>query len=130
MQQNKEKSGLRKRLLSFKCAFQGLAQVFSKELNFRIHLAAAIVVISLGALCRISNTEWLAVIFCIGLVIAFEIMNTAVEKLVDLVSPHYSDKAKQIKDMAAAGVLVAAIAAVFAGMIIFLPYLMRFFKQL
>jgi diacylglycerol kinase len=130
MQQNKGKPGLRDRLLSFKYAFQGLSQVFSNEVNFRIHMAAALLVIGLGVLLGINTTEWLVIIFCIGWVAALEIMNTAVERLVDLVSPKHSNKAKQIKDMAAAGVLVAAIVAALAGVMVFLPHFLSLFKQL
>jgi diacylglycerol kinase len=130
MQQNKGKPGLHDRLLSLKYAFQGLLQVFSNEVNFRIHMAVAILVVGLGALSGINKTEWLVIIFCIGWVAALEIMNTAVERLVDLVSPQYSDKAKQIKNMTAAGVLVAAIVAALAGVMVFLPYLLSFIKQL
>jgi diacylglycerol kinase len=130
MQQNKGKPGLHDRLLSFKYAFQGLLQVFSNEVNFRIHMAVAILVVGLGALLGINKTEWLVIIFCIGWVAALEIMNTAVERLVDLVSPQYSDKAKQIKNMTAAGVLVAAIVAALAGVMVFLPYLLSFIKHL
>ncbi len=130
MLQNKRKPGLRFRLLSFKYAFQGLSQVFSNEVNFRIHMAAAILAVGLGVLLRISKTEWLVIIFCIGWVAAMEIMNTAVERLVDLVSPKHSNKAKLIKDMAAAGVLVAAIVAALAGVMVFLPHFLSLFKQL
>jgi diacylglycerol kinase len=130
MQHNKGKSGLRDRLLSFKYAFQGLSQIFNKEVNFRIHMAVAILVVGLGVLLRINKIEWLLVIFSIGWVVALEILNSAVERLVDLVSPQNSEKAKQIKDMAAAGVLVAAIVAAFAGVMVFLPHLLIFFKLL
>lgn len=130
MQQNKVKTGLRDRLLSFKYAFQGLSQVFSNEVNFKIHMAVAILVVGLGVLLGINKTEWLVIIFCIGWVAALEIMNTAVERLVDLVSPQYSDKAKQIKNMTAAGVLVASIVAALAGVMVFLPHFVSLFKQL
>ena len=99
--------------------------MWKSEHNFRIHLAAALIVIILGFLFRIRSIEWMGIVLCFGLVIATEIMNTAVEKLVDFVSPQNNEKAGQIKDIAAAAVLVSACAACVAGLIIFLPYLFR-----
>jgi diacylglycerol kinase (ATP) len=116
---------LRKQIASFKPAFKGLAFLLKNEHNFRIHVAATLIVIVLGILFRIRPIEWIAVVLCFGLVISTEIMNTAVEKLVDFVSPQNNEKAGQIKDIAAAAVLVSACIAFIAGLIIFLPYLFR-----
>jgi len=88
-------------------------------------MAAALVVIILAVLFRIRPIEWIGIVLCFGLVISTEIMNTAIEKLVDFVSPQNNDKAGQIKDIAAAAVLVSACVAFTAGLIIFLPYLFR-----
>jgi len=71
----------------------------------------------------ITRTEWIVIILCIGVVIAAELFNTAIERLVDLVSPERHPIAGQVKDIAAGAVLVCAVAAAIIGIIIFLPYL-------
>ncbi len=67
--------------------------------------------------------EWVAIILCIGMVLATELINTAIERLVDLISPDRNPIAGQIKDIAAGAVLICAIAAAIVGLIIFIPYL-------
>lgn len=130
MQTIKKKSRLRDRLLSFRYAWHGLSQILKKELHFRIHLVAACAVLLAGFLFRVSRTDWLVLILCIGLVMALEVINSAVERLVDLVSPHKSEQAKLIKDMAAGAVLLAALCALVAGTVVLLPYFVIFIKQL
>ena len=70
---------------------------------------------------------WMIIILCIGVVIAAELFNTAIEKLVDLVSPQQHPVAGQVKDIAAGAVLVCAATAAIIGLIVFIPYLTRFF---
>ncbi len=65
--------------------------------------------------------EWCLVVFCIGLVMVAEALNTSIEFLTDLVSPEWNDKAGQVKDLAAAGVLLSAITAIIIGIFVFLP---------
>ena len=72
---------------------------------------------------RISNTEWLVVIICIGMVVASEIINSSIEELVNFISPERNQKAGLIKDLAAAAVLVTAVIAAVCGLIIFIPKL-------
>jgi len=123
MKKANEKFSIRARLASFKYAFQGLGHVLKAEHNFVVHLTAAIAVIALGAILHISKAEWLIVVLCIGLVLITEILNTAIEWLVDLVSPQRNEKAGKIKDIAAASVLIAAIVALAAGIVVFVPYI-------
>ena len=70
--------------------------------------------------------EWIAVILCIGMVIGAELFNSAIERIVDLVSPQRHPLAGQIKDIAAGAVLICALTALIIGLIIFIPYLTRF----
>lgn len=112
---------------SFRYGFAGIGQLLSEEHNSRIHLVATVAVIALGAVCRISAGEWCAVALCIGLVFMAEAMNSAVEALCDLVMPEYHPLIKKAKDIAAAGVLMAAIAAVVVGGIIFVPKIIALF---
>ena len=112
---------MRARLRSFRYAFQGLADLFRTQPNARIHLAAAALVVAVGAYTGLSRLEWLAIVLCIGLVIALEAVNTALEYLTDLVSPEHHPLAGKAKDAAAAAVLVAALGAAVVGAVIFGP---------
>ena len=79
-------------------------------------------VIIAGIVLGITRTEWIMVVMCIGTVIAAELFNTAIEKLVDSVSPERHPVAGQVKDIAAGAVLICAVAAAIIGLIIFIPY--------
>ncbi len=116
-----QKFSLRKRIKSFGFALNGLKILIKEEHNFRIHLAAVLVVLIAGIVFHISEFEWIAVVFAIGFVLALEIINTAIENIADFISPGESEKIKIIKDVTAAGVLVSAITALIIGLIIFLP---------
>ncbi|HOY14816.1 MAG TPA: diacylglycerol kinase family protein [Saprospiraceae bacterium] len=122
--QEKEFS-LRNRLHSFRFAFNGLKVLFQEEHNSRIHLVIAIVAIVAGFLCKITSYEWLAILLSLGLVISLEIVNTALEKIADFISPQYDSRIKIIKDLAAAGVLVGAFAAVGVGLVVFGPRILE-----
>jgi diacylglycerol kinase (ATP) len=111
------------RLKSFGYAFNGIKYALTTQHNFYIHVTLTIVAIILGFILKISNTEWIAIVIVIGLVISAEIFNTAIEELVNLVSPKKNKKAGIIKDLAAGAVLVLAMAALITGTIIFLPKL-------
>lgn len=124
---NNQKFSLRKRLKSFSFAFNGLKILFKEEHNARIHFAAAVVVIVAGIIFRITAFEWLALVFAIGLVLALEAINSALENLADFVSPQKHDQIKKVKDLAAAGVLIAATTALIAGLVIFLPKIQALF---
>ncbi|RIJ50138.1 diacylglycerol kinase family protein [Maribellus luteus] len=121
------KFSIHKGLESFSFAFNGLLILFRKEHNARIHFVAALVVIVAGIIFRITAFEWLALVFVIGLVLALEAINSAIENLADFVSPHKHDQIKKVKDLAAAGVLIAAATALIAGLLIFLPKIQALF---
>lgn len=109
------------RARSFVYAWQGIFRFFSTEHNAWIHLAASIVVALLAFIMKVSRAEAIVLVFAIALVWIAEMINTAIEKAMDLVSPQYDPRVKLIKDVAAGAVLIAAIAAVIAGAIIFIP---------
>ena len=115
------KFSFRKRALSFVYAFRGLAHVVRTQHNIWIDLILASIAILLGLFLSISNTEWLCLTIVISLVLAAEVFNTAIEILVDLVSPKRSEKAGLIKDISAGAVLITAAGALIVGVIIFLP---------
>ena len=91
--------------------------------NARIHLVAAILVMALGWKLTITRAEWLAVTLAMALVITAEALNTAIEYAVDLVSPQWQPLARDIKDVAAAAVLVSSLGATAVGLLVFIPYL-------
>jgi diacylglycerol kinase len=110
-----------KMLGSFVFAWRGLCQVVRHENNARVHLLATVGVGVAGVALGLSVGEWLAVLGLAVLVWVAELVNSAVERLVDLVSPQPHPLAGQAKDIAAGAVLVAAIGAAIGGLIIFGP---------
>ena len=116
------KYDLKKQLRSFGYAWKGIQSCVGKEQNLSFHLIAAMAVIIAGIVLGITRTEWIMVVMCIGTVIAAELFSTAIEKLVDLVSPERHPVAGQVKDIAAGAVLICAVAAAIIGLIIFIPY--------
>ncbi len=106
---------------SFVYAFKGIARMFRTEQNAWVHLLAAIAVVILGFIYDLSPGEWIAISIVIGLVFAAELFNTAIEILVDKVSPEQDPKMGMVKDLAAGAVLITAIAALITGLIIFIP---------
>jgi len=105
---------------SFACAFRGIASLLKSEVHARIHLVATIVVLALGWWLAITPGEWIAVILSIGLVWVAEALNTAIEYVADLAHPDEHPEVKKLKDLAAAAVLFASIAALVVGLIVFL----------
>ena len=118
----------KKQLKSFKFAWQGIKTCAGHEQNITFHLIVAVLVIVAGFCFDITHTEWLSVIICIGMVITAELFNSAIERLVDLVSPQWHKIAGEVKDIAAGAVLVTAIAAAIVGLMVFVPYLVALFK--
>lgn len=105
---------------SFTYAFAGI-RAATKEQNFRFHLMSAIIVIIAALLTGVSTIEWSILILVIALVLSLEMINSAVERVVDLATGEIHPLAKLAKDLAAGAVLIAAIASVIIGLIIFLP---------
>lgn len=110
-------------LHSFRFAIQGLTHSIVNERNMRIHVFISMVVVIVGFLVRLSSVEWLFILFAIFGVFTLELLNTALERIVDLVTEDYHPLAKQAKDIAAAAVFVYALLSIMVGMIIFLPKL-------
>ncbi len=116
---NKDKS-LPKAFLN---AFNGLRYFFLHERNGKIQLGISVIVIALATYFQITTMEWVSILLCTGAVLGLEMMNSAVEKLCDLVHTDYHPVIKIIKDVAAASVLWASIISSVIGCIIFLPKL-------
>lgn len=113
---------LRDRIRSFKYAFNGLYTLFTEEPNALIHLFAGAAVVTAGLIFKLSVAEWVAVCFAIGLVFVAEILNSSIERLADLYSEEKDERIRKIKDLAAAGVLLAAITALVIGLLVFIPH--------
>ncbi|MBM7565653.1 diacylglycerol kinase family protein [Paenibacillus sacheonensis] len=114
---------MRRFLRSVAFAWNGVRSASAAQANMRIHLAAVIIVNTAGLLFGLSRMEWLAVVIVQGMVLAAELLNTAVEHLVDLASPQQHPLAKAAKDTAAGAVLLAAVTSVVVGLIVFVPHI-------
>ena len=112
---------MKKFLRGFRYAFQGLTYAFGTQINFRVHVLAACVAVVLGYYFELTTLEWIWILSAILVVLIVELLNTAIEVLVDLVSPDYHPKAGIIKDVSAGAVLLTAIFAVVVGLFIFVP---------
>ena len=108
---------------SFKYAFQGMFSALKTERNLKIHVTIMILVIITGIVLKISKIEWIICIILFGLVIGGEMLNSAIETVVDIAMPDINSKAKFAKDAAAGAVLVFAIASAIIGFMIFGPKL-------
>lgn len=109
---------------SFGYAFQGIFNTIRTERNIKIHCAAAILVTIFGIWLQISKTEWMICFILFGLILALELVNTAVEATVDLFTEERKPLAKKAKDAAAGAVLIVAIFAAVIGILIFIPKLL------
>ena len=109
-------------LKSFVHAGRGLA-AGARGRNFRVMLAAGVVVALLGARLGLTASQWTAVTLAAGLVLAVELVNSAGEALVDLLHPQADPRAGRVKDLLAGASLVAALAALVVGLLVFLPNL-------
>ena len=112
---------MKKRIRSFGYAGKGIKVVFGSEPNMKIHILIAVLVVVCGFIFSLNVTEWIECLLCIGLVFGMEMMNTAIENVVDLASPNLHPLAGKAKDIAAGAVLICAIIAVIVGLLIFVP---------
>ncbi|VEF47759.1 diacylglycerol kinase [Bacillus freudenreichii] len=113
---------------SFTYAIQGVWYAARTEKNFQIHLIAAVIVSMCGFAFQLNKVEWLFVLICIFGMFSLELLNSAIERAVDLATEDIKPLAKQAKDLAAGAVLVFAIMTVVIGVIIFLPKVLELFQ--
>jgi diacylglycerol kinase (ATP) len=128
MDTDKRPFSLKKRTLSFRYAANGVVCLIKNEHNAWIHLTLLVAVITAGFIFQISGMEWISITIVSGMVLLSEGFNTAIEYLCDHISPKYHKEIGAVKDIAAGSVLIAAITAAITGLIIFVPYLLEFFK--
>ena len=115
---------------SFGYAFQGIFTCIRKERNMKIHCLAVIAVPVAGTFLHIKPVEWCICLLLFGLILSLELVNTALEAVVDLVTAERHPLAKIAKDTAAGAVLIAAIMAAVIGLLIFVPKGLMFLRQL
>jgi len=116
-------------LKSYSYAVKGLFKTFREEQNLKIQTFVGLVVLIFGIFFRISRIEWAILTLVVCLVLTAEITNSAVERITDVLKPRINTYVKEIKDIMAAVVLLSSIAAIIVGVIIFYPYVYKFFGQ-
>jgi len=109
---------------SFGFALKGIRTAVREQRNMKIHLGAAMLVVVAGIYYKISPLEWCLVSLAVGTVITAELMNSSIESLVNMVEARQHPLAGRVKDIAAGGVLVAAICAAIIGVVVFGKYVM------
>ncbi len=112
---------------SFGHAFDGIKSAFATEYHMIVHGYFAICVIIAGALFQISYVEWLICLMLIGMVIALELVNTAIEAVTNMITTENNYFAKTAKDVSAGAVLVMSIISAFIGLVIFIPKFIELF---
>lgn len=115
-------------LKSFVHAFHGLMDCLIREKNFQIQYVIALIVTGAGIYFSLNSTEWMVLLLCFALVLSFEIINSAIEKLCNLVCAEFNLTIKKVKDMSAAAVLLSAIITFIIGCIIFIPKIKMLFS--
>lgn len=113
---------------SFHYAFAGIWYAARYNQNMRIHFIAAILVLVAAYFFKVTGIEMAVLGIMILLVIAAEMINTAIEEMVDLITKEHHEEAKVAKDVSAGMVLVTAIGAVIIGLFIFIPHIVSFFQ--
>ena len=125
--ERKRQKGIKKFLLSFTYPIKGLRYAYRNEQNLAVDVGVALLVTIAGFIFKLNLVELAILALTIGLVISCELINTAIEAVVDLVTEDYHPLAKVAKDTAAAAVFVFAIVAIIVGLIIFLPKVIALF---
>ncbi len=114
---------MKNRIKAFQVALKGISTAIQGELHMKIHLLATCVCVVLGFILHLSPLEWVAILFCIALVIVSELINTAIELLCNKIHPDYDLDIGKVKDISSGAVLFASIISAIIGLIIFLPKL-------
>lgn len=117
------------RIKSIKYAVLGAYKLITTEHSVMVQFSIGILATIAGFVLEISKTEWMLQILAIGLVLAIEGLNTAVEKIADFVQPNFDHKIGFIKDIAAGAVLFAATSAIAIGLIIYVPRVLEVFQN-
>lgn len=112
----------RKTIRSFHYAIRGLGLIFKEEQSFRVQVAAAVIVLVVMFILPVKNWEKTALILVIGWVLVLELINSILERMVDILKPRVHLGVEAVKDIMAAAVFIASLTALAVGLIIFIPY--------
>ncbi len=112
---------------SIRHAFRGLISAYRTEKNIRFHVVCATVVFLFGIFFRISLSEWVSLFLVVGMVFSLELVNSAIEALIDITNPRLSEPIARVKDMLAGAVLVSSFIAIVIGLTVFLPRIIHLF---
>lgn len=123
MQQAAEVRVVRQVVKKFSFALDGLKAAYRLEQSFRIQLAVSVAIVFAGSVLGLTQIEWLFLITAIGVVLSLELLNTMIEKMLDLLHPARHDSVKLIKDVSAAAVLISSLAAAIVGLLVFTRHL-------
>ena len=126
----KNKKSFKRFTQSFKFCYEGMKYAFYHEQNILVMMVVGIIALVLGIVFKLALSERLALILTIGVVLSLEMLNTAIEAVVDLVSPQKHPLAKVAKDAASGAVGIMSIFAAILGLMIFLPKFVMLFKGL
>ncbi|MRH43090.1 diacylglycerol kinase [Aquibacillus halophilus] len=118
----------KKRQIGISFALKGIKEVIRTEINFKVHLLIALVVIILGLFFQLTSIEWILILLTIGFVLTFEMLNTAIERVLNYLAPEIHPVVGTIKDISAGAVFVAALTSIINGLIIFLPKIISLFQ--
>ncbi|MBK7882733.1 MAG: diacylglycerol kinase family protein [Chitinophagaceae bacterium] len=117
-------------ITSFKYAFNGIKLAICSERNFKIECTLGLLSILLSVLLKLNAIEWIAILLSNAIVLSLELINTAMEKICDFINPGIHPQIKNIKDISAGAVLVASIASMAIGFIIFFPKIIVLLKSI
>ncbi|MFH0857790.1 MAG: diacylglycerol kinase family protein [Candidatus Magasanikbacteria bacterium] len=110
-------------------ALKGIRYVWKNEMNFRIQSIVGVLVIVLGSYFQLSRTEWLFIVTLIFAVLSCELLNSAFEKIIDIVKPRLHHQVELVKDISAGMVLLVSFCAFIMGVYIFYPYIIELFHK-
>ena len=119
-----------KHTISFFHALDGIKSAYKSQLNLKIIFLATLIVTVFSFIFQVTKIEWLIIIFTCFMVMVAEMANTAMEATVDLITSEWHEEAKFAKDVTAGGVLIAVLGSIIVGLVIFVPRILDFFRQI
>lgn len=126
----RKKLGLHRFFRSFRYSFQGLSYAARNEQSILVMIIALILTLVFGIFLNISLLEWFFILVAIGLVLGTELLNTAIEATIDLISPNYHPLARIAKDTASASVFIYSFIAFIIGCLVFIPKFIHFLERM
>lgn len=124
---NLKKRGFKRFLMSWKNSYDGISYAYKNEQSMLIHAVCTILAVIMGIAFQIKFSEWAIILIALGFILGMELINTAIEAVVDLVTLEIHPLAKIAKDCASAATLTATVLAIAIGLFIFGPYILALF---